>query len=48
MLEFPIDDTSGGGKEDALVDMGFYVPKDATNFPSPEEETPSAQVGLQV
>ena len=33
MLEFPVDDTAGGEKEDALTEMGFYVPKDAPGLP---------------
>jgi hypothetical protein len=28
-----VDDTAGGEKEDALTEMGFYVPKDAPGLP---------------
>ncbi|EIE21134.1 SSrecog-domain-containing protein [Coccomyxa subellipsoidea C-169] len=31
-LEFPVDDTAGGDNEDALTDMVFYVPREATGF----------------
>lgn len=32
VLEFPVDDTAGGEKEDALTEMGFYVPKDTAGI----------------
>ncbi|BDA45000.1 FACT complex subunit SSRP1 [Coccomyxa sp. Obi] len=37
-LEFPVDDTAGGDNEDALTDMVFYVPKEATGFTENGEE----------
>ena len=41
MLEFPVDDT-GGDREDALVEMSFYVPRDVEQFPG-DEATPSSK-----
>ena len=38
VLEFPVDDTAGGEKEDALTEMGFYVPKDAPGWDNGVEE----------
>ncbi|KAK9811520.1 hypothetical protein WJX72_005220 [[Myrmecia] bisecta] len=43
MLEFPVDDHAGGERDDALVEMGFYVPKDTEQYPG-NEETPAAKV----
>lgn len=40
-LEFPVDDTAGGDNEDALTDMVFYVPKEATGFSENGEEQPA-------
>jgi len=37
LLEFAIDDTAGGENEDALTEIGFYVPKEATGFQDGEE-----------
>lgn len=37
-MEFPVDDTAGGDNEDALTDMVFYVPKEATGFSENGEE----------
>lgn len=37
-LEFPVDDTAGGDNEDALTDMVFYVPREATGFVEDGEE----------
>ncbi len=37
-LEFPVDDTAGGDNEDALTDMVFYVPKEASGFADNGEE----------
>ena len=45
MLEFPMDDAASGEREDALVEMSFYVPKEADGFAG-EGEDPSAKVGL--
>ena len=42
VLEFPVDDTAGGEKEDALTEMGFYVPKDAPGWDGGEH---AAKVG---
>ncbi len=44
MLEFPMDDAASGEREDALVEMSFYVPKEADGFAG-EGEDPSAKVG---
>ena len=38
VLEFPVDDTAGGEKEDALTEMGFYVPKDAVGWGGGDQE----------
>ena len=38
VLEFPVDDTAGGEKEDALTEMGFYVPKDAAGWGAGDQE----------
>ncbi len=38
VLEFPVDDTAGGEKEDALTEMGFYVPKDAVGWGAGDQE----------
>jgi hypothetical protein len=38
VLEFPVDDTAGGDKEDALTEMGFYVPKEAMGYGDEGEE----------
>lgn len=43
-LDFSIDDTTGGDKEDALVGMSFHVPRETTGFPAIDEETPSTTV----
>ena len=43
LLEFAIDDTAGGENEDALTEIGFYVPKEATGFQDGNEH--SAKVG---
>ena len=43
LLEFAIDDTVGGENEDALTEIGFYVPKEATGFQDGNEH--SAKVG---
>jgi len=40
-LDFTIDDTTGGEKEDALMGMSFHVPREATGFPALDEDTPS-------
>ena len=37
LLEFAIDDTAGGDNEDALTEIGFFVPKEATGFQDAEE-----------
>lgn len=37
LLEFAIDDTAGGENEDALTEIGFYVPKEAAGFQDGEE-----------
>jgi structure-specific recognition protein 1 len=42
MLEFPIDDTVAGGREDTLVEMSFYVPRDNDDF---RGEAPEAGEG---
>lgn len=44
VLEFPVDDTAGGDKEDALTEMGFYVPKEANGY-GDEGEEHGAKVG---
>ncbi|CAK0784212.1 hypothetical protein CVIRNUC_007416 [Coccomyxa viridis] len=38
LLEFAIDDTAGGDNEDALTEIGFFVPKEATGFQDGEEQ----------
>ncbi|KAK9825879.1 hypothetical protein WJX81_000254 [Elliptochloris bilobata] len=43
MLEFPMDDAATGEREDALVEMSFYVPKEAEGFAG-EGEDPSVKV----
>ncbi|KAI3435903.1 hypothetical protein D9Q98_001961 [Chlorella vulgaris] len=35
MLEFPMDDTVAGDREDTLVEMSFFVPKENQDFPAP-------------
>ncbi|PSC71373.1 FACT complex subunit SSRP1 [Micractinium conductrix] len=32
MLEFPVDDSAAGDREDTLVEMSFYVPKENEDF----------------
>lgn len=45
MLELPVDDTAGGEHEDALMEMGFFVPRTAEGFTGEEgDETSSATV----
>ena len=45
MLQLPVDDTAGGEHEDALMEMGFFVPRSAEGFTGEEgDETPSASV----
>ena len=44
VLELPVDDTAGGEKEDALTEMGFYVPKDAAGWGAGDQEH-AAKVG---
>ncbi len=44
-LEFPVDDTAGGDNEDALTDMVFYVPREATGFVEDGEDQ-AAKVGF--
>jgi len=39
LLEFPMDDAASGEREDALVEMGFYVPKEAEGFASAGDDT---------
>lgn len=39
-----MDDTAGGDKEDALTEMGFYVPKEANGY-GDEGEEHGAKVG---
>ncbi|KAL4426532.1 hypothetical protein ABPG77_008390 [Micractinium sp. CCAP 211/92] len=36
MLEFPLDDTVAGDREDTLVEMSFYVPRDNEDFAAPK------------
>ena len=43
LLQFAIDDTAGGENEDALTEIGFYVPKEAASFQDGQE--PPAKVG---
>ena len=43
-LDFSIDDTTGGEREDALVGMAFHVPKEATAYQPPDEHTASTMV----
>ena len=43
-LEFPADDTAGGDREDALLDMAFYVPRDAQGYVGEEDEAPAKVV----
>ena len=42
-----MDDAASGEREDALVEMSFYVPKEADGFAG-EGEDPSAKVGHAV
>ena len=39
MLEFPMDDAATGERQDALVEMSFYVPKEAEGFAGEGEDT---------
>jgi hypothetical protein len=39
LLEFPMDDAASGEREDALVEMGFYVPKEAEGFAGAGDDT---------
>ena len=34
LVQFPVDDTAVGDREDALVEVAFHVPKDCPDFPS--------------
>ena len=43
-LDFSIDDTTGGDREDALVGMSFHVPREATGYPGEHEDIPSTDV----
>ena len=43
-LDFSIDDTTGGDREDALVGMSFHVPREATGYPAEHEDIPSTDV----
>lgn len=45
-MDFTIDDTTGGDREDALVGMSFHVPKEVEGYMPPEddEEMPSTTV----
>ena len=43
LLQFAIDDTAGGENEDALTEIGFYVPKEAASFQDGQEHP--AKVG---
>ena len=38
LLQFAIDDTAGGENEDALTEIGFYVPKEAAGFQDGQEQ----------
>ena len=44
LLQFAIDDTAGGENEDALTEIGFYVPKEAASFQDGQEHP--AKVGV--
>ena len=47
MLELPVDDTAGGEHEDALMEMGFFVPRSADGFEAEEDDgTSSATVSV--
>lgn len=35
LVQFPVDDTSVGDREDALVEVAFHVPKDCPDFQGP-------------
>ncbi|BAF16734.1 fACT complex subunit SSRP1-B [Oryza sativa Japonica Group] len=43
VLEFHVDDTTGGNEKDSLMDLSFHVPTSNTQFPG-DENRPSAQV----
>ena len=43
-LDFSIDDTTGGDREDALVGMSFHVPRETTGYPAEHEDIPSTDV----
>ena len=44
LLQFAIDDTAGGENEDALTEIGFFVPKEAASFQDGQEHP--AKVGI--
>eukprot|EP00884_Botryococcus_braunii_P021465 jgi/Botrbrau1/8001/Bobra.384_2s0027.1 len=39
MLELPVDDTAGGERQDALVEMAFYVPANAAGYPTDDDRS---------
>lgn len=41
ILEFPVDDTATGDREDALVEMAFHVPKGNQEYVGGEDTAPS-------
>ena len=49
MLELPVDDTAGGEHEDALMEMGFHVPRSAEGFTGEDDDdTSSATVRILI
>ena len=45
LLQFAIDDTAGGENEDALTEIGFFVPKEAASFQDGQEHPAKVWIG---
>ena len=40
LVQFPMDDSAAGDREDSLVEVGFHIPKECADFPPPVVEVP--------